>query len=145
MLNFHIRKVILKSGDTRYRTVITKSGKGIKSKTFRRKADAKTWGSRTILEHQENQAKGVIPCTVTFSRLADEYMHWWAGKDHDRVRLVLWWEKQLGQTLLSEITSDLIREKLKSKKSLAPATESPRKSRRQIVLSQATLADSESC
>ena len=67
MLNFHIRKVILKSGDTRYRTVITKSGKGIKSKTFRRKADAKTWGSRTILEHQENEAKGINPCTVTFS------------------------------------------------------------------------------
>jgi len=96
MLNFHIRKVILKSGDTRYRTVITKSGKGIKTKTFRRKADAKTWGSRTILEHQENEAKGINPCTVTISQLTDEYMHWWAGKDRDRVRLVLWWEKQLG-------------------------------------------------
>lgn len=122
MLNFHIRKIILKSGDTRYRTIITKSGKGIKSKTFRRKADAKTWGSRTVLEHQENEAKGVTPCTVTFSRLADEYMHWWSGKDHDRVRLVLWWEKQFGETLLSDITPDLIREKLKSKKSKAPAT-----------------------
>ena len=122
MLNFHVRKIILKNGDTRYRTVITKSGKGVKTKTFRRKTDAKTWGNRTVLEHQENEARGIKPCTVTFSRLADEYMHWWAGKDHDRVRLVLWWEKQLSNTLLSDITPDLIREKLKSKKSQAPAT-----------------------
>ncbi|WP_221896348.1 hypothetical protein [Bathymodiolus japonicus methanotrophic gill symbiont] len=56
MLNFHIRKVTLQSGDTRYRTIITKSGKSIKTKTFRRKADAKTWGSRTVLDFQENEA-----------------------------------------------------------------------------------------
>lgn len=92
MLNFHIRKITLKNGDTRYRTIVTRSGKGIKSKTFRRKSDAKTWGNRTVLEYQEHEAKGIKPCTITFSRLADEYMYWWTGKDHDRVRLVLWWE-----------------------------------------------------
>ena len=37
MLNFHIIKVDLKSGEVRYRTILTKSGKNIKSKTFRRK------------------------------------------------------------------------------------------------------------
>ena len=139
VLNFHIRKLILKSGDTRYRSVITKSGKGIKTKTFRRKSDAKTWGSRTILEHQENEAKGIIPCTVTFSRLADEYMHWWTGKDHDRVRLVLWWNKQLGKVLLSEITPDLIREKLKAKKSQAPATYNKHLAVLSAILDFATL------
>ena len=122
MLNFHIIKVDLKSGEVRYRTILTKSCKNIKSKTFRRKQDARTWGNRVVLDSQEYDAKGVKPCTILFSRLTNEYMHWWTGKDHDRVRLVLWWEQCLGKTLLSDITPELIRDALKQKKSLAPAT-----------------------
>ncbi|MGZ8152462.1 MAG: hypothetical protein ACXWT2_05020 [Methylovulum sp.] len=97
MLNFHIIKVDLKNGEVRYRTILTKSGKGIKTKTFKRKQDARTWGNRAVLDSQEYEAKGIKPCTILFSRLADEYMQWWTGKDHDRVRLVLWWEKCLGK------------------------------------------------
>jgi len=41
MLNFHIIKVDLKNGEVRYRTILTKSGKGIKTKTFRRKQDTR--------------------------------------------------------------------------------------------------------
>ena len=122
MLNFHIIKVDLKNGEVRYRTILTKSGKGIKTKTFRRKQDARTWGNRSVLDSQEYEAKGIKPCTIQFSRLANEYIQWWTGKDHDRVRLVLFWEKLLGQTLLSDITPELIRDALKQKKSLAPAT-----------------------
>ena len=143
MLNFHIRKVTLQNGDTRYRTIITKSGKSTKSKTFRRKFDAKTWGSRTVLESQENEAKGIKLCTITFSRLADEYMHWWTGKDHDRVRLVLWWENQLGKILLSEITPELLREKLKLKKSKAPATYNKHLAVVSAILDYATLQQEE--
>jgi len=143
MLNFHIRKVTLQNGDTRYRTIITKSGKSTKSKTFRRKSDAKTWGSRTVLEYQENEAKGIKLCTITFSRLADEYMHWWTGKDHDRARLVLWWENQLGKILLSEITPELLREKLKLKKSKAPATYNKHLAVVSAVLDYATLQQEE--
>ncbi|HEY8158040.1 MAG TPA: hypothetical protein VIF10_04960 [Methylobacter sp.] len=83
MLNFHIIKVNLKSGEARYRTILTQSGKGIKTKTFRRKQDARTWGNRAVLDSQEYEAKGIKPCTIQFSRLADEYMRWWTGKDHD--------------------------------------------------------------
>ena len=122
MLNFHIIKVNLKNGEIRYRTILTKSGKGIKTKTFRRKQDARTWGNRAVLDSQDYEAKGIKPCTIKFSQLADEYMHWWTGKDHDRVRLVLWWEKRLGRTLLSDITPELIRDILKQKNSQAPAT-----------------------
>ena len=122
MLNFHIIKVDLKNGENRYRTILTKSGKNIKSKTFRRKQDARTWGNRSVLDSQEYEAKGIKPCTILFSRLADEYMQWWTGKDHDRARLVHWWSQQLGSTLLSDITPELIRDTLKLKKSLAPAT-----------------------
>jgi hypothetical protein len=46
MLNFHIIKVDLKSGEVRYRTILTQSGKGIKTKTFRRKQDACVFQSR---------------------------------------------------------------------------------------------------
>lgn len=122
MLNFHIIKVDLKNGETRYRTILTKSGKGIKTKTFRRKQDARTWGTRSVLEYQELEASGIRPCIITFSRLAEEYMSWWSGKDHDRTRLVQWWNDQLGKTILNEITPDLIRAKLKSKRNQAPAT-----------------------
>jgi len=122
MLNFHIRKITLKNNEIRYRTILTNSGKAIKTKTFRRKSDARAFGNRLVIEYQEHEAKGIKPCTVTFSKLADEYMHWWSGKDHDRVRLVLWWENQLGKFFLSEITPELIRKKLKPHKSKAPAT-----------------------
>lgn len=120
MLNFHIIKIDLKNGETRYRTILTKSGKEIK--TFRRKQDARTWGTRSVIEHQEYEAKGVKPCTISFDRLADEYMAWWTGKDHDRARLVKWWTDQFGKTLLPEITPDEIRAKLKPKRSQAAAT-----------------------
>lgn len=139
MLNFHIIKVDLKSGETRYRTILTKSGKGIKTKTFRRKQDARIWGNRAVLESQEHVAKGIKPCTIKFSRLADEYMSWWTGKDHDRVRLVLWWEKHLGKYLLSDITPELIRDTLKPKKSLAPATYNKHLAVLSAILDYATL------
>lgn len=122
MLNFYIRKIDLKNGETRYRSILTKSGKDFKTKTFRRKQDARTWGTRAVFEYQECEAKGIHPCNIPFSRLADEYMSWWSGKDHDRARLVTWWTTQLSQTLLSDITPDLIREKLKLKRAKAPAT-----------------------
>ena len=82
MLNFYIIKVILKNGEVRYRSILTKSGKAIKSKTFRRKQDARTWGNRAVIDSQEYEAKGIKPCTIMFGRLADEYMQWWSGKDH---------------------------------------------------------------
>jgi len=67
MLNFHIIKVDLKNGETRYRSILTKSGKGIKTKTFRRKQDARTWGTRSVVEYQERQATGgSMPCTIPF-------------------------------------------------------------------------------
>jgi integrase len=139
MLNFHIRKVDLKSGETRYRAILTKSGKDIKSKTFRRKQDARIWGNRAVLESQEQVAKGIKPCTIPFSRLADEYMRWWTGKDHDRARLVLWWEKRLGKYLLSDITPELIRETLRPKKSQAPATYNKHLAVLSAILDYATL------
>jgi len=134
-----IIKVDLKNGETRYRTILTKSGKGIKTKTFRRKQDARAWGNRAVLDAQEYQAKGIKPCTVKFSRLADEYMHWWTGKDHDRVRLVLWWEHRLGKLLLSDITPELIRDTLKPKKSQAPATDNKHLAVLSAILDYATL------
>lgn len=74
------------------------------------------------MDSREYEAKGIKPCAIKLSRLADEYMQWWTGKDHDRVRRVLGWEKCLGKTLLSDIMPELIRDALKQKKSQAPAT-----------------------
>ncbi|MGJ0485195.1 MAG: hypothetical protein ACR65R_11805 [Methylomicrobium sp.] len=75
-----------------------------------------------MLEHQEYEAQGIRPCTIPFDRLADEYMAWWTGKDHDRARFVKWWVDQFGKTLLPDITPDEIRAKLKPHRSKAAAT-----------------------
>lgn len=143
MLNFHIRKITLKNGESRYRTIFTKSGKALKTKTFRRKSDARLWGNRYVLEYQELEARGVKPCTVTFNTLADEYMQWWTGKDHDRARLVLWWENQFREILISEITPELIREHLKVKKSKAAATYNKHLAVLSAILDYATLQQEE--
>jgi integrase len=139
MLNFYTIKLNLKNGEVRYRSILTKSGKAIKSKTFRRKQDARTWGNRAVIDSQEYEAKGIKPCTIMFSRLADEYMQWWSGKDHDRVRLVLWWEQRLGKSLLSDITPELVRDILKQKKSQAPATYNKHLAVLSAILDYATL------
>jgi len=122
MINFHIIKITLKNGDVRYRSIITRSGKAIKTKTFRRKTDARTWASRLVLDYQENEAKGMTLCTITFSQCCKSYMENWKGKDHDRGRLVSLWNDQLGKIILSEVTTELIREILRKKKDKAPAT-----------------------
>ncbi len=71
MLNFYIIKVILKNGEARYRTILTKSGKAIKTKTFRRKHDARIWGNRAVIDFQEYCLASIIlsgrrqlPCPV---------------------------------------------------------------------------------
>jgi len=117
-----ISKVILKNKDVRYRAVITRSGRNIKSKTFRKRSDAKGWGIRYVLSLEKHEAKGIRECTVRFNDLVGEYMYQWAGKDHDRARLVHWWVAQFGSILLSDITTNLIRDKLKPHRSKSPAT-----------------------
>jgi integrase len=139
MLNFYIIKVNLKNGEVRYRTILTKSGKAIKTKTFRQKQFARTWGNRAVVNAQEYEASGNMPCNILFSRLADEYMQSWTGKDHDRIRVVSWWTERLGKTLLSDISPVLIREILKVKKSQAPATYNKHLAVLSSILNFATL------
>jgi len=122
MASYFISKATLKNKEVRYRTVITESGKNVKSKTFRRRTDAKTWGTRFVLAREEQTATGELPCNVTFSQLAEEYIKAWEGKDHDRARMVLAWEDIFKDILLSDISPELIRKKLKPKKDRAPAT-----------------------
>ncbi len=122
MASYFISKATLKNKEVRYRAVITESGKNIKSKTFRRRADAKAWGNRFVLAREEQVATGEKSCNVTFSELTSEYLAAWTGKDHDRVRMALAWEKIFRDTLLSDITPELIREQLKPQKANAPAT-----------------------
>jgi len=50
MASYFISKAILKSKEARYRAVVTQSGRNIKSKTFRRKTDAKQWGTHYVLD-----------------------------------------------------------------------------------------------
>ena len=122
MASHFITKAKLKSGESRYRAVITSSGRNIKSKTFRRRSDAKTWAIRYVLDLEQQEATGEKPCNVTFSQLCQEYLAAWTGRSHDRPRMVLVWEAIFRDTLLSDITPDMIRKALKPRKAQAPAT-----------------------
>ena len=122
MASYFISKAILKSKEVRYRAVITQSGRNIKSKTFRRKTDAKQWGTHYVLDLERQESTGVKDCTVTFSTLVDEYMRKWKGKDHDCPRVVSVLEGFFHEVVLTDITSDLIAEKLNPDHFNAPAT-----------------------
>jgi hypothetical protein len=66
-------------------------------------------------------------------------MQWWTGKDHGRVRLVLWWQQHLGKSLLSDITPEIIRGTLKPKKLQAPATYNKHLAVLSAIMDYATL------
>ena len=122
MASFFISKTVLQNKENRFRAVITQHGRNIKSKTFRRKTDAKVWGSRLVIQLEEHEATGNQPCNVTFNQLCCEYLADWTGKDTHRIRLVSWWNGHFKYLLLSDITPQHIRDILKLKKSSSPAT-----------------------
>jgi len=125
MASFFISKYSLKNKEIRFRAVITHGGKNLKSKTFRRKSDARTWANNYVLRLEQQEATGEKPCNVVFKTLCDEYLEYAYKvrlKDHDRPRIVLVWRNIFRDTLLNEINADLIRDKLTPRKKQKPAT-----------------------
>lgn len=112
-----IRKIQNKSGNV-YRAVIRdRLGKQIKSKTFKRKTDAKAWADRIEQDRDAIAAYGSKGAKLTFEQLVNEYMLQWSGKDveHQSQRS-LFWAKRFGEYRLDEIDADKIRTELSAMK-----------------------------
>ncbi|WP_305907732.1 hypothetical protein Q9L42_014265 [Methylomarinum sp. Ch1-1] len=114
---YTIRKIQNKSGHV-YRSVIRdRLGKQIKSKTFKRKTDAKAWADRIEQDRDAIAAFGNKGARLTFAKLVDEYMLQWAGKDIEhQLQRSRFWVKRFGDYRLNEIDADKIRAELNAMK-----------------------------
>ncbi len=111
---YTIRKVQNQSGLV-YRAIIRdRLGKQIKSKTFKRKTDARAWADRIDADRDAIAAYGSKGARLTFAGLVDEYILQWHGKDIvNQQQRSLFWVDRLGEYRLDEIDADKIRAELK--------------------------------
>lgn len=109
-----IRKIERKSG-ARYKAIIKdKLGQALTSKTFTRKADACAWAKRIESDQEAIVALGTRGARMTFNELAKEYAIEWRGKDNNQFYRVRFWCGVFGNHRIQDITSDHIRQALKS-------------------------------
>ncbi len=104
-----ITKLQKKTG-VRYKAIIRKQGRILKTKTFTRKADAQTWANRIESDRQTLEALGTPAATMTLAQLADEYMQQWEGRDQSRPARVAFWVEKIGDKKLVDITKTDIRQ-----------------------------------
>lgn len=108
-----IRKIQRKSGVVFYVIIKDRLGKAITSKTFTRKTDAVIWSKRLEADREALSAYGNKGSKMTFKDLVQEYSEQWQGKDAFWINRKSFWVKQIGEYRLRDITTDLMRQKLK--------------------------------
>ncbi len=108
-----IIKVQRKTG-IRWKAIIKDpKGRPLKSKTFTRKGDAKTWASRIESDRELVKALGTSAAAIDLNTLADQYLKQWNGKDTSRAARIAWWVDRIGMNALIDIDPPLIRDHLK--------------------------------
>ncbi|MEX1200274.1 MAG: tyrosine-type recombinase/integrase [Methylophaga sp.] len=120
--SFITKKVLPSSGEVRYIATITHNSRNHKTKRFKRKTDATIWVARYLADIENFAASGKKPCSVTFERLADDYLKSWSGTDAVREYAVEYFKVYFGSKLLDSITSDDCRKALKKWEQKKPAT-----------------------
>ncbi|CCE23825.1 tyrosine-type recombinase/integrase [Methylotuvimicrobium alcaliphilum] len=110
-----IRKIENQSGIV-YRAIIRdRLGKQIKSKTFKRKGDARAWADRIEADRDAIAAFGNKGARMSFAELVDEYVLQWHGKDWQHQHHVAkYWVERIGEYRIQEIDADRIRLELKN-------------------------------
>ena len=117
-----IAKIKTASG-FKYKAIIKKNGKPLKSKTFTRKGDARTWAARIEADREFMDALGCSGAGLTLLELSTKYLIQWDKKDQsNQKQRVTYWTDRLGKSKLVDITPREIREVLKGLNSKAPAT-----------------------
>ena len=95
-----IAKVKTTSG-FKYKAIIKKNGKPLKSKTFTRKGDARTWAARIEADCELMAALGCSGAGLTLLELSTEYLKQWNKKDQsNQKQRVKYWTDRLGWDLI---------------------------------------------
>jgi len=115
------------SGNIRYRAVIRKKGYPAQRQTFSRRTDATKWIKQTEAEIEQGiHLKSVEAKKHTLSELIERYIEFYIAdnrKDRKRIPQLRWWQSQLGDYLLTEMTPPRLSEmKQKLGKDKSPAT-----------------------
>ena len=83
----------VKTQSGKFKAIIRKNGRVLKTKTFTRKTDAKAWASRIEGDRETLAAYGMAGASMLFRDLADEYDAQWAGDSRIRSQLYYLREK----------------------------------------------------
>lgn len=115
------------SGETRYRAVIRKKGYPPQRQTFSRRTDATRWIKQTEAEIEQGiHLKTIEAKKHTLSALIERYIEFYVAdnrKDRKRISQLRWWQSELGDFLLTEMTAPRLSEmKQKLGKGRSPAT-----------------------
>ena len=84
----------------------------MKTKTFRKKADARAWAKRIEGDRDQIEALGAPGPKITVPQLVREYEEAWDGKDKSTLPRVRWWGQHFGSLRLTDVTGIEIRKAL---------------------------------
>lgn len=102
------------SGHIRYRAVIRKKGYPPQRQTFSRRTDATRWIKQTEAEIEQGvHLKSIEAKKHTLNELIGRYIEFYIAdnrKDRKRIPQLRWWQAQLGDYLLTEMTAPRISE-----------------------------------
>ena len=97
-------------GDTRFRAVIRKKGYPPQRQTFSRRTDAVRWIKQTEAEIEQGvHLKSVEARKHTLSELIERYIKFYTS-DRKRISQLRWWQSELGDYLLTEMTAPRLSE-----------------------------------
>jgi len=103
---------IAKLSNGKYKAIIKPKGRVLKTKTFTKKTDARSWARRLESDRESMAALGCQGASMTLRELADEYIEHWSGKDQAQPARVHWWVDRLGARKLIDIDPTDIRSAL---------------------------------
>lgn len=122
-----IEKRKTSKGQTRFRVVIRKKGYPPQRQTFSRRTDAVRWAKQTEAEIEQGvHLKSIEAKKHTLNELIERYVEFYIAdnrKDRKRIPQLRWWQSQIGDYLLTEMTAPRLSEmKQKLGKGRSPAT-----------------------
>jgi len=106
-----IRKVPRKKAKSgyAYQVMIRRKGYGMISKTFEKKADAEKYAREHDREAKLAQVyAGQLGYTKTVADMIDKYVMGYTGKDPVKLDRLAWWQEEIGELKLRELTAAVI-------------------------------------
>lgn len=97
----------------RYKAIIRgHQGRYLKSKTFTRLSDARTWARRIESDMEAMEALGAEGALLSVTELIGRYRRAKPTNDRSRPGQLRWWEEQIGGLRVRDVTSTIVRQRL---------------------------------